>query len=42
MTLHATPPHGELSTPCCDVTASELPEGDRMTLDEAAITCPAS
>lgn len=39
MTVHATPPHGEATTPCCDATPFELPTTDRMTLDAAAVTC---
>lgn len=30
MTVHATPPHGEATTPCCDTTPFELPTTDRM------------
>lgn len=39
MTVHATPPHGEATTPCCDATPFELPATDRLTLDAAAVTC---
>lgn len=39
MTVHATPPHGEATTPCCDAAPTELPTDDQMTLNPDAVTC---
>lgn len=39
MTVHATPPHGESTTPCCDAAPTELPADDRLTLNPDAVTC---
>lgn len=39
MTVHATPPHGEATTPCCDSAPTELPTDDQMALNPDAVTC---
>lgn len=38
-TIHACPPAGSSLTPCCARTPLELPLGDRMVVDQAAVTC---
>lgn len=36
---HRCPPKGEGTTPCCGRTPFELPETDRLTVDDALVTC---
>ena len=36
---HACPPHGAAMTPCCARTPFELPRTDRITLNDADVTC---
>jgi hypothetical protein len=38
-TIHLCPPNDSGLTPCCGRTPFELPSTDRMTLDEALVTC---
>lgn len=38
---HRCPPSGEGVCPCCGMPPFELPGTDRMTLDDALVTCGA-
>lgn len=38
-TVHRCPPRGSGTMPCCDRTPFEVPHTDRMTLDDAQVTC---
>ncbi len=42
MTTHTCPPEGSLPTRCCDRLLYELPPGDRIVADPAAVTCKAA
>jgi len=37
--VHASPPQGHATTPCCSTSPFELPGTDRMTLDPEYVTC---
>lgn len=37
--LHAPPESGETASPCCGRTLRQLPRYDRITLDDALVTC---
>lgn len=37
--VHRCPPKGEGILPCCGRTPFEVPGTDRMTVDEALVTC---
>lgn len=39
MTVHACPPVGLGTTPCCMRTPMELPPNDQITTDPAQVTC---
>lgn len=41
MTIHACPtgPVSDLVFPCCGLTFADLETGDRVTSDEARVTC---
>ena len=38
-TIHAAPPDGCVSTPCCGKNPFDLPINDLLTIDESAVTC---
>lgn len=38
-TTHGCPPRGSGETPCCGRSPFELPSTDRITLDDALVTC---
>ncbi|MER5902974.1 hypothetical protein ABT150_23190 [Streptomyces mirabilis] len=40
--VHGCPPDGSGVTPCCGRTPFELPRTDRMSTDQALVTCPAA
>ncbi len=39
---HRCPPFGHGTTPCCGLVPSELPRSDRMTPNDALVTCVGS
>jgi hypothetical protein len=38
-TVHACPPDGAITTPCCGRTPFELPRTDRVTTEAGQVTC---
>lgn len=38
-TIHMSPQPGGFFTPCCGKIPTELPIGDRLTLDHRKVTC---
>ena len=37
--IHMCPAQGSATTPCCGISPFELPGTDRLTRDEASVTC---